>query len=87
VSLDIYQERVFEVGQTVRCVDPSGCTLTLTKGHEYKVEAYKRRGRADNGFRFPAYVFVKNDRGLSGVYHTYRFEALDPTQTRVESQP
>ena len=71
---NIYHENVFTPGQVVVATSVDGY-YNLTEGRQYRVTNYTEPFYVD-GFRFPAYVTVADDRNKGRTCHTYRFRAL-----------
>lgn len=65
--------RPSEVGQRMRCTDPS--SYALTKGKEYTVTAFSQGGMV-GPHSFPDYVGFVDDNGDASWSHTYRFEVI-----------
>lgn len=68
----------FKEGQKVVAVGRlDGYRNHLTEGKEYTVTRYDPECVADNGFRFPAYVYVIGDMGKEVSAHHWRLRAID----------
>lgn len=65
--------RPSEVGQRMRCTNPS--SYALTKGKEYTVTRFEHGGVV-GAHTFPDYVGFIDDNGDSSMSHTYRFEVI-----------
>lgn len=61
-----------KAGDVVTCQNPSG--YQFTEGKEYTILKFEPRCREEGqGFTWPAYVHVIDDRGEKAVAHASRF--------------
>ncbi len=63
---------MFKQGDPVIC--EHAANYAFTEGKEYTVVEYQPPERSENGFRWPAYLKIEDDRGKLALCHDYRFK-------------
>lgn len=73
--MDLYDTRVFQVGEKVKARECHN--YSVSKDKIYTVTGYRGVCYADTGFRYDPLVQVINNFGKPVFYHTWVFEKLD----------